>query len=677
MKQIILYIVLIFSVQALSGQSATSTKSQSKKMDKVEMEDMDMKEEEFKAEGAMNLIERAKGLSQTRPAEAVDLLEDYFSNNYRYDTNDPYLDQQAYFILGKIYMDLQRFNSAIDAFQKVNSIGTNADRSKEKGRKTKGRRRESQPVDQMLLAEYLGIAYTKANQTGEANTWLEAYLKIASSRQDKAAQIKAENLLGDLWTAQKDLKKAEIHYQNAIRLSNEANDKRSYVNSLDNLARNYQAQQNTFEARQSYNRKVEVAEELDDDTLIAQAYEQIAETFEKENNLDSALIAENMALEKINSAGDTATEVKKKNKISSLYLRKDEPKEAIDILKESLAIAQKIGEVDAQAKAHELLAQGYEKQGKIDLALFHYKRARVLQDTLAAKKAREFKSILSQSEQIAVKDKKIATLEKEQELQGEKIKSLQERESFQRRIMTLLGLGLLIVSVSAFLVIRSNRARRRSNQLLALKSLRSQMNPHFIFNSLNSINGFIARHDDRTANKYLSDFSKLMRTVLDNSQLDFVSLATELEVLQLYVKLEHFRFGDKFDYELNIDPTLRQEQIEIPPMLVQPYIENAIWHGLRYKPEKGYLKIDIESRGEQLRVKIEDDGIGRKQSTLLKTRNQKSHKSTGLKNTTQRVNIINELYGASLSVEIEDIFPEKEHTGTRVVIQMPMRIKED
>ena len=157
---------------------------------------------------------------------------------------------------------------------------------------------------------------------------------------------------------------------------------------------------------------------------------------------------------------------------------------------------------------------------------------------------------LTLSEEIALKDRQIASLIREQELQEDQIEEMQAQQAFQVRMLWALGIALLIVTLSAIYAVRTNRARRRANQLLALKSLRSQMNPHFIFYSQNSINGFIATHDDRAANKYLSDFSRLMRTVLEHSQQDFVSLATELEVVKLYVKLEHFRFGDKFDYVL-------------------------------------------------------------------------------------------------------------------------------
>ena len=212
-----------------------------------------------------------------------------------------------------------------------------------------------------------------------------------------------------------------------------------------------------------------------------------------------------------------------------------------------------------------------------------------------------------------------------------------------------------------------------ANQLLALKSLRSQMNARFIFNALNSVNHFIASEDERTANRFLSEFSQLMRLVLENSQEDFIPLYKEQEILSLYLKLEHYRFRDKFDYEIIADDDVNAETIWVPPMLVQPYIENAVWHGLRYREEKGKLALRFHKENDDLVVEITDNGIGRKRSAELKTENQKKHNSTGLKNISERLSIINNVYHANYRVLIEDM---ENGPGTRVRIYLPVRLRD-
>ena len=216
-----------------------------------------------------------------------------------------------------------------------------------------------------------------------------------------------------------------------------------------------------------------------------------------------------------------------------------------------------------------------------------------------------------------------------------------------------------------------SKEKKRANQLLALKSLRSQMNPHFIFNALNSVNSFIAKNDERAANKYLSDFSKLMRQVMENSKYDLVTLHSEMEILGIYIQLEHFRFSDKFDFEFIIDDTIDTEDIEIPPMLVQPYIENAIWHGLRYREKKGFLTITLRAKDKFIEFVITDNGIGRKKSEELKTINQKEIKSTGMKNIETRLDILNEVNNMALKVEVSDLEIGKQ-SGTKVSIQIPI-----
>lgn len=192
------------------------------------------------------------------------------------------------------------------------------------------------------------------------------------------------------------------------------------------------------------------------------------------------------------------------------------------------------------------------------------------------------------------------------------------------------------------------------------------MNPHFIFNALNSVNNYIARSDERSANRYLSDFSTLMRAVLENSEEDFIPLTKELELLELYTKLEHSRFSDKFDYKINVSEHLDVNAFQIPPMLLQPYIENAIWHGLRYTDEKGFLKIDIaEKSKDSIEISIIDNGVGRKKSAELKTSNQKKQKSKGMGNIKKRIDILNDMYKDKVDVKIADYMPDG--TGTKVV----------
>ena len=237
----------------------------------------------------------------------------------------------------------------------------------------------------------------------------------------------------------------------------------------------------------------------------------------------------------------------------------------------------------------------------------------------------------------------------------------------------IIGVSLnLFPIISLIIFLRGNKEKKKANKLLLLKSLRTQMNPHFIFNSLNSVNSFISQSDERSANKYLSEFSRLMRMVLENSKHDFVSLTSELKTLELYLRLEHLRFEDKFDFQFDVKVE-SSDEVKVPPMLIQPYIENAVWHGLRYKEKKGMLKVECTESERRLLWIIQDNGIGRSRSKELKTKHQSEGKSTGMKNTEERLRIIKQLYNQDISLSVSDL--NQDGTGTKVEIEIPKKIR--
>jgi LytS/YehU family sensor histidine kinase len=176
-----------------------------------------------------------------------------------------------------------------------------------------------------------------------------------------------------------------------------------------------------------------------------------------------------------------------------------------------------------------------------------------------------------------------------------------------------------------------------------LKALRAQMNPHFMFNAINSIQNFVLKNDSRSAQKYLTKFARLIRSVLENSKHDLVWLNKEVEALELYVELEALRASFCFDYEIVIEDSLNAENLFIPPMIIQPYIENAILHGIMPLSERrGKLDIKFLKNGSVLKCIIDDNGIGRKKAKEIKERKQLSHQSMGMAVTQDRIDILNE-----------------------------------
>ncbi len=315
----------------------------------------------------------------------------------------------------------------------------------------------------------------------------------------------------------------------------------------------------------------------------------------------------------------------------------------------------------------ELYAEGadfYLDRRQPDRAAEIYRNYTTANDQLLAERRKEIDqqvAVLREQQKIDLGLKDLRSAEIEGAL-------LNEQVSLQRWLIYLLGALLIGALLSVFLILRNVGKRRRANQALMLRNLQTRMNPHFIFNSLNSINNYIARQDERSANRYLGRFAKLMRNVLDQSGKDFVSLTEELEQLALYLELEKERFTGKFDYEL--PEASGNEDVQLPPMILQPFVENAIWHGLRYRTDEGFMTVTVDRQAGGVVLTITDNGIGRKQSAELKTKNQLSHKSTGMETTIQRLALINAHYDRNFSVEVEDAFPGEVFPGTTVRLKI-------
>ncbi|MCB0484456.1 MAG: histidine kinase [Flavobacteriales bacterium] len=235
-------------------------------------------------------------------------------------------------------------------------------------------------------------------------------------------------------------------------------------------------------------------------------------------------------------------------------------------------------------------------------------------------------------------------------------------------LLSLLVYG--IVFIYGKIVARRNTTKMEI-QTLKLQALSAQMNPHFIFNSLNSIQRFLLDNDVRNSNKYLAKFANLMRLILNNSSQTFVGLGDVVQVLQFYMELEQLRFGDKFQFEIQIDPSIHPREIKVPPMLIQPFAENAILHGiLPLEGRLGEVKINIRPGNDfSLQCAISDNGVGR---TFHADKREKAHKSRGMHITMERLRSYGLFTGHSYQMQIEDLRDALGNTcGTRVNMDLP------
>ncbi|GAB3642811.1 hypothetical protein GCM10027423_34470 [Spirosoma arcticum] len=276
---------------------------------------------------------------------------------------------------------------------------------------------------------------------------------------------------------------------------------------------------------------------------------------------------------------------------------------------------------------------------------------------------------LNKEEKIWVQQQLIKQLEENQQLQQTHTVEL-ERQLSQRETEVLTKAHQL--EEQRISQLRSGFERRTAECEMA--GLRSQMNPHFIFNCLNSIKLYATENDSEKASEYLTKFSRLIRMVLENSRSERVTLRNELDMLQLYADMEIMRFKQKLSFCVYVEPSIDAGFVEIPPLLLQPYVENAIWHGLMHKSEGGTVHVRVTQPHENLlQLIISDDGVGRARAAELKSKSASHRKSFGLRMTSERIALVNQLYQTDTQVTIEDLVDaDGQPAGTEVVLQIPI-----
>jgi hypothetical protein len=317
-------------------------------------------------------------------------------------------------------------------------------------------------------------------------------------------------------------------------------------------------------------------------------------------------------------------------------------------------------------------------------------RERIQQDALrdkmlADQKLEEEKKLVDEkiNHERSMAEEKIKS---EKSMAVERLKQ-EKLRSEKQQANNLLLMGLIffaMISVFLFLYLRQRHEKKAAvekaetiHQMaeLELQSLRAQLNPHFMFNSLNSIQALIMKEQTDKSQSYLSRFARLLRMLLDNADKPFVSLGKEIELLQLYLSLESLRVPD-MQYSISTDPVLDTEQILIPNMILQPYVENAIWHGLSHKETDKQLQIRIFKENGTINYEIEDNGVGRKKAGELKSLFRKQHQSKGMELLSKRIDLLNREYSSVIQTEVSDVLKNKEVAGTLVSIKVPLPLSQ-
>ena len=610
---------------------------------------------------ASSFIDSALTISGKNPSKAFDYIEKALSISIQ--DGDKQSEASAYQTLGKINFNLNQPDLSISYYLKAILI---YDASNDKALLNQTR---------ALLAD----AYVLNKQNDKALDYYLQSLTYYKKQNDKTHILSIQNKIANIYNEKGETKKAADLFKEVAKSAERTGDPKAEIEAQSKLGDVYFKTSNPNQAIEAYDKAQQIATSSKNQQAVANTMVQKSNVYRTYKQYDSELKLRNELIDLETDNNNTKSVAKQNLEIGNIYLAKNDATKAIPAIEKSIAISEENGDLEQKSQGLQVLSKAYSQRNDFAKAFEVYKRYVETIDALYKSKEDALKSSAEVATTINNKLQRLNLIEKELSLSEKTYDILKQehlvnqKELKSRKIFNIsIGVAFLVLTIASFLIYRSSLQKRRANQLLALKSLRSQMNPHFIYNSLNSVNNYISKNDEKSANKFLSDFSKLMRAVMDNSKQDFVSLHSEIQILEVYLKLEHSRFSDKFEYQFNIDQELEAEQCLVPPMLIQPFIENAIWHGLRYRSDKGLLTVSLSKEKGAIKVLVRDNGIGRKKSEELKTKNQKEHASTGLKNIENRISLINQLYHAKIGLSIID-YENGQETGTHVTLTIPIK----
>lgn len=465
--------------------------------------------------------------------------------------------------------------------------------------------------------------------------------------------------IGNIYADIEDFDKALENYQKYLKVAEQVKSIPDQLNALVNIAVVYTEQGKYHEAVNMYLGSLKLAEDHNFDAFIPTICNNLSRTYIYLLENEKATKYLSIGIQKAKELNNVyALSILKRN-LADVYFKENNLEQAESLLLESISLAKLNNTIEWEAQSLKLLYQVYEKQRQSQKAFDAYKMYIELRDS------------------IVNEDKKAELIKRDLIFENDKKQAIAHAEIEKQKLLkkgTIIGGSSLILATLIGFVLYYRKqnavALKQEAEFNAkvsdteLKALRAQMNPHFIFNALNSINDFIVKNDAESASKYLTKFAKIMRQTLENSIQKEIILADDLKLLELYMQIEAMRLNNKFKYTINIDNQIDVENTLVPPLILQPFIENSIWHGISKKESIGHITISIEKEDDMLVCIVDDDGVG-----LQKSTSNKNKISLGQSITKNRIDIINKRKNTNGTVALID-----KEEGLRVEVKLPFQL---
>lgn len=573
--------------------------------------------------------------------------------------------------------------------------------------------KKNYPEGEVFAYIMLGNQYRNKSLFKKSKNYLNQALEISKEKKLTEFHIVSLNMLGVVERRLDNIKSALSYHQEALKLADQQPNKTKSIqksiavchNSMGNI---YLSLKQYDLALEEFNSSLEIEKVSNNNLGLAINHHNIGAIYEAQNKLNAALKSYKISLahnEKINS---NVGRVICNTSIGSIYVKQNNSAAALEIIEPTIALAEEnqdqfyiafayitLGwahnkldhlelaeywltkglEVALKYELKSSISDAYlhlselnEKKNNPEVALKQYKEAIALNQSILSEKNAQFVSSLRMQYETEKKNSQIQTLANENEIVKLRL------EKNKKTGLFLLSI-LLFIGVALFFFYR-HRQLKSEKMILTLEQdmLRNQMNPHFIFNSLNSIKLYIINNEKENAVYYLTKFSKFIRKILMASTVKQISLAEELETMQLYINIENIRFSNKISYNTIINPSVDINALKVPSLVLQPFLENALWHGLSSKKEAKNITVHVyQSKKDYITISIIDNGIGRKASREIKEKKMLKRKSLGIEITKQRLENFSKRYTQNYTITIEDLYENNKATGTKVTLKIPTK----
>ncbi|WP_179334235.1 tetratricopeptide repeat-containing sensor histidine kinase [Winogradskyella costae] len=561
----------------------------------------------------------------------------------------------------------------------------------------------------------LGVIQRNISKYDQAIALHEEAKVYADKTESTEFKIISLNMIGVVYRRMDVVKLALDYHTEALKIAYSVHQPSQTIteniavsqNSIGNI---YLALKQYDLAINQFNKSLKIEKSIDNKLGLAINYHNIGYAQEAKGNLGSALSSFQQSLDYNNMINSEIGRVICFNSIGGIYLKQQNYKKAEPILKEALSKALDIddqyyisasyvnlGQLEIEtnqlisAEKHlkkalniansynlkstvvessKLLSKLNQKNNDFKTALKYYQEAVEIENTILTEQNLQYVNDIAVEYENENKNNQIRALALENE-------SVRLRLEHNKQILLYTSLLLGIIGIALFIVHRT-KALKRDKHILTLEQdmLRSQMNPHFIFNSLNSIKLYIINNDKTNAVYYLNKFSKLIRKILMASKEKETSLNDELETMKLYMNIENIRFSNEIDFTITVDPSINTEIIKLPSLVLQPFLENSLWHGLSSKSNNKTITLNVKKNlANFITVEITDNGIGRLASKKLNDRKRLERNSVGIDITKARLANFSESFQNSYTLEIEDLYENENPSGTKIILQIPVKLK--